>query len=116
MFRQTVMRALFDTGKDGVFLRVQVQPGAGREGVVGVHGDSLKIQVVAPPVSDRANAAVVSLLARALGVTAESITITSGLHGRRKRVMFKGADPEEFSRLLELAVRNAEPERFGRRR
>jgi uncharacterized protein (TIGR00251 family) len=110
------MRTLFDSAKDGVSLRVHLQPGAGKEAVIGVHGDALKVQVVAPPVSDRANAALTALLARTFGVAPASIKITSGLHGRRKRVMLRGVDPDEFERQLELAVHEAAPERFDRRR
>jgi uncharacterized protein len=110
------MRALFDTMKDGVSLRVHVQPGAGKEAIIGIHGDSLKIQIVAPPVSDRANAALISLLARTFGIESASIKITSGLHERRKRVRLLGVDPDEFERQLEVAVQEAAPERFRGRR
>lgn len=110
------MRALFEPAKDGVSLRVHVQPGAGKEGIVGIHGDALKVRVVAPPVSDRANAALIALLTRTLGVAPEAIRITSGLHGTSKRVRITGVDPDEFARQLEIAVREVEPDRFGRRR
>ena len=110
------MRALFDPAKGGVSLRVHLQPGARREAVIGVHGNALKVQVVPPPESDRANAALVSLLARTFGLASESVKITSGLHDRRKRVLIRGVEPDEFERQLAIAVEEAAPERFRGRR
>lgn len=92
--------ALFDVARDGVVLRVVVQPGAGGDAVVGVHGDALRLRVSAPPVSGRANEAVVSLLAGALGVAPGLLQITSGATGRRKRVKVRGLDPTEARRRL----------------
>ena len=94
------MRALFDTAEDGVVLRVHVQPGAGREAVVGTHGDALKVRVVAPPVSGRANDALLALLSKELGVPATDLQITSGAGGRLKRVKIAGLDGTELERRL----------------
>lgn len=110
------MKSLYDTAKDGVVLRVHVQPGAGREAVVGTHGDALKIRVGAPPVSGRANEAVLALLARELGASRESLEITSGASARIKRVKFSGADPEEFDKRLKALVREAGSSRPDGRR
>ena len=101
-------KALFDTAKDGLVLRVHVQPGAGRESVVGIHGDALKVRVVAPPVSGRANAALLALLARSLGVEGGSVEITSGETTRDKRVKVTGLEPAELEKRLERLVAEAE--------
>ena len=69
---------------DGVRIRILVVPGASRDEVVGVHGDALRVKVSAPPEKGRANAAVVELLARALGVRHGDVAIASGHGGRRK--------------------------------
>src|SRR5687768_7294312 len=69
---------LYDAGKDGVVLRVHVQPGAGRSAVVGRHGDSLKVRIAAPPVGGRANEATLALLAEVLGLASADVELTGG--------------------------------------
>lgn len=105
------MKQLFDVGKDGAVLRVHLQPGAGREAVVGIHGDALKVRVVAPPVSGRANDALPSLLARELGVQRDGLEITSGATARTKRVRITGIEADELEKRLERMVAESAPTR-----
>lgn len=61
-------------------------PGASRSGIAGWLGDSLKVRVAAPAEGGRANAAVEALLATALTVPREQVTIVSGYASPRKIV------------------------------
>lgn len=103
------MSDLYDAGKEGVVLRVHVQPGAGRSAVVGRHGDSLKVRVASPPVGGRANEATLALLADALGLPRADLELTAGESSRQKRVRLKGIDPEEADKRLGLAISVARP-------
>ena len=105
------MRQLFDVAGDGLVLRLQVQPGAGKEGVVGIHGDALKLRVVAQPESGRANEAVISLLARELGVDRSTLVITVGETSRRKRVRITGMESDDLEKRLRLIVGRSTPDR-----
>lgn len=71
-------------------LRIRVQPGATRSGVVGPHGDALKVRVAAPANDGKANAELVRFLARHLGVPARDIVIVTGHHSRTKIVEVRG--------------------------
>jgi hypothetical protein len=99
--------ALFDVGRNGPVLRLHVQPGAGREGVVGVYGDALKLRVQAPAVSGKANRAVLRLLAREFGAPAASLRLTGGETSRDKRVLFAGMPVGDFARRLVRALARA---------
>jgi hypothetical protein len=107
------LAGLVDAGKDGAVLRVHVQPGASGEGIAGVHGDALKVRVRAPATSGRANEAVLSLLAKELGVPAAVLTITGGASSRDKRVRFAGISAAELEErlagALEPSRRKADP-------
>ena len=74
----------------GVTVDVLVTPRASRERLGPLAGDRLKVAVTAPPVDGDANAAVVALLARTLGVPRAQVTIVQGPSGRRKRVRIVG--------------------------
>lgn len=70
-------------------IALHVQPGARRTAIVGQHGGRLKIAVQARASDGRANAAVVELLATALGQATASIRITAGMTNRVKQVVAK---------------------------
>lgn len=91
-------------GRVELVLRVHVQPRAGRTGVVGRHGDALKIRVAAPPVDDQANAAVLALVAATAGVPASAVTLVSGGRSRSKRVRISDVDPGYLSAAIDSAV------------
>jgi hypothetical protein len=95
---------LVEAGKDGAVLRVHVQPGASGEGIAGAHGDALKVRVRAPATSGKANEAVLSLLAKQLGVPAAVLTITGGASSRDKRVRFAGLSAAELEERLAGAL------------
>jgi uncharacterized protein (TIGR00251 family) len=61
-------------------------PGAKRSEIVGRHGPAWKIRVTAPPERGAANAAVLELLAKALGLGAGEVRLVSG-HASRDKIV-----------------------------
>ena len=88
-----------------ISLKIKVVPGASRTELSGWLGDMLKVRVAAPPEKGRANAAVEALLAQVLGVSAESVRITSGKGSQLKRVRIDGVAEAELRRKLGAADR-----------
>ncbi len=76
---------------DVMLLDVLVSPRASRERVGPLHGDRLKVAVNAPPVDGEANAAVIALIARTLGVARSAVEVTAGDTSRRKTLRITGA-------------------------
>jgi hypothetical protein len=91
----------------GVAFYVQVKPRASRDAVAGEHGDALKIRLTAPPVNDRANEALMQLLAHRLNVPRAAVRIVAGEKSRRKRVVVTGAKREQVLALAAAAKRPA---------
>jgi hypothetical protein len=85
-------------------VRLRVAPGATRPGVVGRHGEAWKVRVSAPPEGGRANEAVMRLLADALRVPREAVTLVSGHGGRDKIVELAGLRPSQAERRLTSAA------------
>jgi len=88
----------------GLRLAVKLVPGAARQriaGCVSAPGGSsaLKIAVGAPAVDGKANAALVRLLAEALGVAKGTITVVAGGTQRRKLLHIAG-DPGSLAQRL----------------
>ena len=66
-------------------LTVRVTPRAARDRIDGFDGEGvLHLRVTAPPADGEANAAVVKLLARTLGLPARDVVLVSGATARRK--------------------------------
>ena len=59
-------------------IRVKVIPGASRESLEWLEKDLLKITVRAAPEKGKANKAVISLLAKTLGLEKNAVTVVSG--------------------------------------
>jgi uncharacterized protein (TIGR00251 family) len=78
------------TDPTGVTLDVLVQPRASRARFGPVHGDRIKVAVTAPPVDGEANAAVIELVARALGVPRAAVEVIAGTSSRRKTLRVRG--------------------------
>jgi hypothetical protein len=79
-------------GIDGIYLDLHIQPGARRPGIVGLHGDALKVAVSAPAESGRANQAVLRAVSALFDVPIGDVSLTSGYRSRRKQVFIKGID------------------------
>jgi uncharacterized protein (TIGR00251 family) len=94
----------------GLALSVRLTPKGGRDAIEGIerlaNGESvLKVRVRAPPMKGEANAALVKLLARALGVPARDVHLVAGLSARIKRVKIAGASGALSAALSKLCAR-----------
>jgi uncharacterized protein (TIGR00251 family) len=84
----------------GVTFGVKVAPRASRDEVVGVEAGELKVRLTAPPVDGAANAALVELLARRLGLAKSQVTLIRGQTSRHKVVAVAGRGAAEVAALL----------------
>jgi uncharacterized protein (TIGR00251 family) len=93
---------------DGLRLHVRATPNAGTDTIDGRHvaadgAMSLKVRVAAQPEKGRANKAVITLLAKALGRPRSALEVTGGLKDRNKTVAIEG-DFEELARALDALL------------
>ena len=79
---------------------VHVQPGARRSGIVGVHGDALKVAVRAKATEGAANRAVCELIAGILSVAGSAVAVTSGRRSRRKWIRVDGVKASRASEAI----------------
>ena len=84
-------------------LEVRIQPGAKKDAWVGRMPDGRrKLAIAAPPVDGRANAALVTFVARSLGLPRRAVRVVQGSSGRDKRLEID-LGPEELERRADAA-------------
>lgn len=86
-------------------IAVRVTPRGGRDGVDGWVRDGagrlvLKVRVAAPAAEGQANAAVIALLAKALGRPKSALTLVSGQAARVKRIEVDGLTDPDLARAF----------------
>lgn len=85
---------------DGVTLDIRVVPRAGRAGIAGTRNGALLVRLNAPPVDGAANAELVTVMARVLGVPRKAVSIVAGERSRFKRVRIHGATVDDVTAKL----------------
>lgn len=85
-----------------VLLKLRIHPGAKRSAVNGMFGDALKIDLQAPPVDGKANAALLKFLADKMHLSKAVLTIKSGECSRDKVVAINGITENDIYSLLDL--------------
>lgn len=90
---------------EAVKLAVRLTPRGGRDAIEGFSEDEagrpvLKVRVAAPPVEGEANAALVKLLAKTLGLPRSAVRFVTGETGRLKILEVEGPDEAELRRRL----------------
>lgn len=81
-------------------LSVRVTPRGGRDAIEGWQGDTLRVRVAAAPADGQANAALVRLIARTLGVAPSKVQIVAGKRTRQKRLTMEGVTQGELEAKL----------------
>ncbi len=72
-------------------ISVRLQPRASRDEVTGWNAEGfLRVRVKAPPVDGAANAALIKLIARRLGVPKSKVSLVSGATAHNKVVEIEG--------------------------
>lgn len=81
-------------------IAVKVVPRAAANEIVGWLDGVLKVRVTAPPQDGRANRALEALLATALKLKKNAVTVAGGLTSAHKRVAIEGLARDEIVRRL----------------
>ena len=78
-------------GED-VLIWIKAVPGASRNEITGVIGDRLKVRISAPPEGGKANKAICEIVAKALGVKTQYVTIEKGQTKLEKLLCVSGVN------------------------
>ena len=94
----------------GVALAVRLTPKGGRDCIDGIElladgRNVLKVRVRVAPSEGEANAALVRLLAKAVGVPPRDVALAAGATARIKRLVFSGDPPTLIAALEKIAAK-----------
>ena len=91
-----------EQNKDGIRLRIFLQPKASKDYIAGIHDDELKITITAPPIDGQANAHLLKFLSKSFKVPKSTIILEKGELSRHKQVWIPEPKliPKEIQNLL----------------
>ena len=85
-------------------IKVRVQPKSSRNQVDGFQDGALRVRVTAAPTEGQANAAVIAILAKTLGVSKSRLEIIRGHTSRDKVISVDALTEQEVGRKIEVGV------------
>ena len=91
---------------ESVGFSVKVHPKSRRQRISGVLGNALKLEITAPPVEGKANAACIQFFAELLKVPRSSVTIAAGNTSRNKVIRVVGISAAAVENELLAALKN----------
>lgn len=94
---------------DGINIVVRLTPKGGRDAIEGMETLSdgravLKVRVHAAPSEGEANAALIKLIAKAVGVPPRDVSLVAGATARIKRLVISGDGPTLVAALEKIAA------------
>ena len=84
----------------GLTVRLHVLPRAKRGELAGFHNGALKVKVMAPPVENAANRAVIDFFSDLLGISKSNLKILAGNKSREKVLQIKGISIADFLNMI----------------
>ena len=94
------MALKLESKSGGLVIDVKVVPGSSRDRIAGAYGDGIKVNVTQPPQGGAANAAVISVIAKALQIPGANVQILRGHTNPRKQVLINGLSAEQIEQRL----------------
>jgi uncharacterized protein len=91
---------MIQAAPDGVVIDVRVIPRASRSAIAGTRDGALLVRLAAPPVEGAANAELIEVIAKTLGVAKSAVTIVSGERSKQKRVRVIGIGQQDAETRL----------------
>ncbi|MCG6891529.1 MAG: DUF167 domain-containing protein [Gammaproteobacteria bacterium] len=81
-------------------IAVKVAAGASHSAISGWRDHCLRVRLSTAPERGKANAALIALLAQALGLSKSAVSIVRGQHSPRKTIEISGLSEPDIIRLL----------------
>lgn len=85
---------------DSVTVTIRVVPRASKTEFAGEIGGAVKVRITSPPIDGAANAELIKLFAKTLGVAKSCVEIVSGQTSKTKRIRIAGVTAEQVKNAI----------------
>lgn len=96
------MTEIITEKKRDCLIKCRIQPSASKTAISGIHDNSIKITLAAPPVDGKANKELRNFISKKLKISKSKIDIVRGIKSRSKILLCEGISKKEIEKLLEL--------------
>ena len=90
----------FSEKDSAILFDVRVVPRSSKSEIVGPHDGALKVKLTSPPVDGAANAELIKILAKSLGVAKSDVEIINGETSKNKRIKIANLSKSKFEELI----------------
>lgn len=90
--------------RDGLVLRLHVQPRASKCELCGIQNSALKVRLTSPPVDGAANKLCREFLARLFSLPVSAVELLSGETSRHKRLLLRHHNPQYLATRLDELI------------
>lgn len=91
----------FENTKEGLIVRLKIVPNSSKNQMIW-ENNSLKIKIMAQPIENKANKALIEFLSKELKIAKSNIEILKGELNKDKTILILGTDEASFQTLLKL--------------
>jgi uncharacterized protein (TIGR00251 family) len=86
------MQIPFKKTKNGIMIKVKVEPRSSKKGITGILDNTLKVRLTAPPVDNAANEQLIQIISEETGIKKSFIRIIKGHSSKQKIIELKGVE------------------------
>lgn len=89
----------FENTEKGLIVRLKIIPNSSRNEFIW-ENDALKVKIMAQPIENKANKALIEFLSKTLKTAKSNFQIIKGELNKEKTLLIQGIDEEKFKQLL----------------
>lgn len=93
------MKKTFENTEKGLIVRLKIVPNSSRNEFIW-ENEGLKVKIMAQPIENKANKALIEFLSKTLKVAKSNIQIIKGELNKEKTLLIKGIEEEKFKQLF----------------
>lgn len=90
-----VEKKIFEETQEGLIVRLKIIPNSSRNGLIW-ENDALKVKIMAQPIENKANKALIEFFSKTLKTAKSNIQIIKGELNKEKTLLISGIDEDKF--------------------